>query len=108
MSNTDQGIRTWFVKLSSGVSFPFFQTTRRDHTEDQLHTMMPKKGSGYLVPVVGGIPSELVVVSEYHNGRAFVYAAQADLVEMWYKDDLPPAQHLKLYDIIQASTTEST
>lgn len=108
MSNTDQAIRTWFVEVGSGVSFPFFQTTRRDHTEDQLHTMMPKKGCGYLVPVVGAIPSEFANVVERHNDRAFVYVAQSDIVKMWYKDDLPPAQHLKLYDIIQASTSEST
>lgn len=105
---SDQLIRTWYVKLQSDLSFPFFQTTRRDHTEDQLHTMMPKKGVGYLVPVIGGIPTVLLPFSEHHHGRAFVYLAQSDVKEMWYKDDLPPAQHLKLYDIIQASTSEST
>lgn len=105
---SDQGIRTWFVEVKSGTSFPFFQTTRRDHTENQLHTMMPKKGCGYLVPVVGDIPTEFKAVVERHNDRTFVYVDQANIVKMWYKDDLPPAQHLKLYDIIQASTTEST
>lgn len=108
MSGADQSIRTWFVEVKSGISFPFFQTTRRDHTEDQLHTMMPKKGSGYLVPVVGPVPSQFAAVTEQHNGRTFVYVVQSDIVEMWYKDDLPPAQHLRLYDIIQASTSEST
>ena len=105
---SEQSIRTWFVKLKSEASFPFFQTTRRDHTVDQLHMMMPKKGSGYLVPVVGDAPQECAASVEQHNGRTFVYLAQSDIVEMWYKDDLPPAQHLRLYDIIQASTTEST
>ena len=104
----DQFIRTWFVTISPDIDFPFFQTTRRDHTVDQMHNMMPKKGSGYLIPVIGGIPAQLVATSEHHNGRAFVYVAQSDVIKMWYNDELPPAQHLRLYDMIQASTTEST
>lgn len=108
MIDQSQLIRTWFIRIKPDTSFPFFQTTRRDHTVDQLHLMMPKKGSGYLIPVVGGVPTECIQYSEQHNGRTFVHVAQSDVIEMWYKDDLPPAQHLKLYDMIQASTTEST
>lgn len=103
------GIRTWLVKTTGGVSFPFFQTTARDHTADHMFEMLPRKGiGGYLIPVVGGVPLELQSKVEYHNGKAFVNMTQADIAEMWYEDDLPAAQRLQLHDVIQASTTEST
>lgn len=92
--------------VSPDITFPFFQTTRRDHTEDQLHNMMPKKGMGYLIPVVGGVPTECLDRAETHMGKTYVNVAQADVLKMWYKDDLPPAQHLKLFDTIHASTSE--
>lgn len=96
------------MRIKPDVSFPFFQTTRRDHTIDQMYNMLPKKGSGYLVPVIGGVPHECQDRVEHHQGKTFVNLAQSDIVEMWYNDELPPAQHLRLYDMINASTSEST
>lgn len=100
--------RTWHIRIKPDTEFAFFATTRRDHTVDQMYNLLPKKGSGYLVPVIGGAPHECWDRIEHHNGRTFIYVAQSDIIEMWYKDDLPPAQHLKLFDMINASTTEST
>lgn len=98
----------WHVKLKSGVEFPFLNTTRQDITVDELHNMMPKRGIGYLIPVIGDVPAVAGVVAEFLQGRWFVYVDQSDIVEMWYEKGEPPAQHISFYDKIQASTTEST
>lgn len=98
----------WYVKLKTGAEFPFLKTTRENLTEDELHNMMPKKGIGYLIPVIGELPTVVGVVGEFHQGRWFVYAEQSDVIEMWYKDGKPSAQHITFHDKIQASTTEST
>lgn len=106
---TEQFFRVWYIRLKSNVSFPFFQTTRRDHTIDGLLNMMPKRGMDkFLVPVVGGVPTCLEDSIEHHNGKTFVVVPQSDVLDLWFKDDLPPAQSLRLYDVIQASTTEGT
>lgn len=100
--------RTWYIRLTGGQTFPFFQTTRRDHTTTQLFELLPKKGTdSYLIPVVGGVPANLVDRAEHHRGKAFVSVLQSEVLDMWFEDDLPPARHLRLYDSIQAITTES-
>lgn len=100
--------RTWYVRLTDGQSFPFFRTTRRDHTAAQLFDLMPKKGAdSYLIPVVGGVPAGLADRTEHHRSKAFVSVLQSEVLDMWFEDDLPPARHLRLFDSIQAITTES-
>lgn len=105
----DQCIRTWFVRLSTNVSFPFFQTTRRDHTADKMKQMLPKHGErAVLIPVVGAPPIDLIDVTEYHLGKTFVRVDESEVQDVWFVDDLPPAQHLRLYDDIHASTSEGS
>lgn len=100
-------LRTWHVQLKSGISWPFFATTRRDYTEDELHDMMPRCGiGGLMVPVIGEIPEDLKDTVRVVRERSFVQILQSDVVKMWYIDDLLPAQQLRLYDTIQASTVE--
>lgn len=102
-------IRTWNVETSHGVSFPFFQTTRRDHSQDQLFNMLPQRGiGGYLVPIIGGAPCALADRMEHHNGKSFISLQHHEVVRLFYVDTLPAAERLQLFDMIQASTTEST
>ena len=104
---SEQCIRTWYVRLTSGTSFPFFQTTRRDHTADKMKQMLPKHGEcAVLIPVVGSSPIDLIDVTEYHSGKPFVRVDEVMLQDIWFIDDLPPAQQLRLYDNIHASTSE--
>lgn len=106
---TEPAIRTWHIRLLNGTSWPFFATTRRDYSVDDMYRMMPRKGiGGLLVPVLGQVPAAVNAMTTQVRDRYFVSINESDVIDMWYIDDLPPAQQLRLYDTIHASTDEST